>query len=456
MATASHFLASFPTIIETTQSGVLFNDMKVIPEAAGFHYHMVYRWVQVITPQLWLTVIALPLLVKSKPSLTIPLLFICATWVLTQSYVPTLPYLYYHARYLCSELAPFSLVVVSIILVEMWQQPDWRRYLAPAIVVSALLVMIPFSTVQLRGVEGEDPQFFRDLNAAITDNDVLIAYQQDVDSRITVPIRYYFNKRLFVIPNGINGAQAQSLVASLLERSPAQYGRIMLLTSSPATTHPFLLTLERNLPFRIRGISNTEHHRFDSGHQSKGWARMLLPFRWKTTEKIYALYSVHGLTESQVQFGCPIDFSIKGNSSHFTESGWSAEEETGRWTDGSKASIYLPLKPATTSSSRDALLRIRAMSFSTKGLPQRVSIMMHSRKIAELTIDSVAPRNYDIPIIKSDLRELAGIRVEFEFPDAHSPHSVKLNTDPRKLGIFVSSMTLLYPGHDSLNECKSK
>jgi hypothetical protein len=427
-------VASVPGAWQIIKTGHLFSDIDVPAQLSGFRYHTIYRWMLAITPSLWLLLLALPALVKWNSALTFLLLFLGSTLALTEVFAPSLPYLYYHMRYISSEIVPFSLVIMSIVLAMMCQMPGRRRNLA----IIALLFAIPFmgffSAVQLFAKEGQDPLFFHELDQAIASEDVLLLGEDDgVD--IGVPLRYFFNKQLFIIPKNATGEQVREIFRYFLNNSGSKYGRILLL--SRGWGFRFLgRTVERLLIYKDTVITNSEHWR-SGGFASHEPGRMILPYAWHTTNVPYSLERVNAVIQGYLPLGCPIDFSKGGNSELFVERGWSGQEEAYRWTDGPIAMLRLRLKQETVASHL-LLLDFQAIPF---GASQRTTVTVDGKQVAELSLTPEKPdHEIEVSLNKSDIN--TEHEIVFGLPDAHSPQSIGLNRDTRELGMAMRSLTI--------------
>jgi hypothetical protein len=435
-------LVSLPSVIEVVKTGRLFYWMSVAPGATDFHYTTIYRWMLALTPFLWGPLLALPWLLKPRSSLTIPILFTCATLVLTEAWAPALPYLYYHIRFLSSEVIPFSFVILSIVLAAMWRVPGWRHHLATLALLLAIPFMLVFSAVQLEGKEGENPSFFHELDRVVANNDVLVADERDLDNRFSVPLRYYFDKQLFLIPKDATARQVWEIFQYLLKNSGSKYGRILLLSHGFDPPLPISRTVQAMLTNRQSFIANPEHvmlGTFGSPTQSRSFGRFLLPYSWHTLDTVFTLYRVTGVPtwDDHVSLGCPIDFSANGNSEFYTGDGWSHQEAGLRWTDANSAVLRVRLQDLSEALALNhTYMDFRAASFGS----QRVIVSVDGKQISELHLNSER-RDYEVEFNLENPDPNLGHEIVFKLPDAHSPKSINLNQDSRNLGISVLSIT---------------
>ncbi len=441
-------LASLPSALDLVKTGHLFADKQVMPEPSGFRYHTIYRWMLTIGPFQWILFMVLPALVKWPAVLIVPLLFLCATLALTEVYAPSLPYLYYYGRYLCSEVIPFGLVIMSIVLVTMWRMSGWRRYLTTIVVVLTVVYMGTFSALQIRREEGQDPRFFHELDAAIASKDVMLLSQSD-DLDISVPLRYFFNKQVFIIPRDATKVQVQEIFDYFFKNSGSKYGRILLLSQRQNFQLPLDRTIERLVTYTDSVISNSEHWRSGEGFQSHRPGRMILPYAWRISNTSYTLYRVNAVLQSNLPFGCPIDFSESGNSELFVEKGWSFQEAGSRWTDGPIAALRIRFKPqANTVVSPRLRLEFEAVPF---GASQRARVIVDGKQAAELKL-MADQKDYEVKVDLETLDVNIEHEIVFTLPDAHSPQSVGMSHDRRQLGIAMKSF-IVFDGEKAPGKC---
>jgi len=305
----------------------------------------------------------------------------------------------------------------------------------------AVPFMLAFSAVQLRGREGEDPHFFHELDDAVASNDVLIINEADAgNDDLPVPLRYYFDKQVFVIAEHATRAQVQQIIEYFLKNSGSQYGRIFLLSRGEGFKLPLTRTLEARLTYRESIISNSEHIR-GGELPSRSRGRFLLPYAWRMNRIIpFALYRVTDMPvwHGDLAFGCPIDFSENGNSAFYTGTGWSGQDADTRWTDGPSAALRVRLQGAPNADARrHVYMDFRAAPY---GGSQRVMVSVDGTQVSELRLDAER-RDYAIAIDLENPDANLEHEIVFTLPEAHSPLAAGVSHDARQLGISMSSMT---------------
>jgi hypothetical protein len=110
--------------------------------------------------------------------------------------------------------------------------------------------------------------------------------------------------------------------------------------------------------------------------------------------------------------------------------GWDVATPTGRWTTAERASMAFRL----ASPRADLVLRFEARPFQS----QKILISLNGRLIETLRPNPKGFAVYDIALPAGLLAE--DNRLDFEFPDAHSPLSVGESQDSRRLGAWVKWM----------------
>lgn len=133
-----------------------------------------------------------------------------------------------------------------------------------------------------------------------------------------------------------------------------------------------------------------------------------------------------------------LDFSKKWYfDNEFFKSGWSINESWGRWSDGQKAKLILPMPP-----NEPRTIEFNLRAFVVPSHPsQRVLITLNNYPPQEFIL-----KDFDNNLITIKLPKNIGdapeMRVEFTLPDAVSPSKINSqDSDQRNLGIGIKSAT---------------
>ncbi len=138
--------------------------------------------------------------------------------------------------------------------------------------------------------------------------------------------------------------------------------------------------------------------------------------------------------------------SFKTPESNFKDyftlnNGWSTPEGTGTWTDGDRStlSIYLTEKPHA-----NLILSINAIPFVNVKHPNlTVEIIVNHQFVRHLIYNaSNLPTLSKIEIPGSLVSANNLLEIEFIFKNAISPAKLALSSDVRKLGLFISYVSL--------------
>lgn len=146
-----------------------------------------------------------------------------------------------------------------------------------------------------------------------------------------------------------------------------------------------------------------------------------------------ALYEYHYAWGSQLRFG------LDGEALLYQQGGWGEPEGQYQWTDGTQASILLPVARVDS----QLVLKINALPFLGEGLidEQRVVIVVNGHKAGEWKINE--KKFHDLTVtFPPDYLDGDFLEVVFEFPDAASPAELGLSDDGRTLGLLFKTLTI--------------
>jgi hypothetical protein len=133
------------------------------------------------------------------------------------------------------------------------------------------------------------------------------------------------------------------------------------------------------------------------------------------------------------------DFHM-GQSSPYTTSGFSALESSHRWTEGTKASIILPLGEMERRPTNISFLH--TSGFVTSGHTQHLTVKVNGKEAGSYDY-TLTNNNHTIEI---PLPEAETAEIEFEIPNAIIPSALGLNNpDKRKLGVLFREVLIQTP-----------
>lgn len=131
------------------------------------------------------------------------------------------------------------------------------------------------------------------------------------------------------------------------------------------------------------------------------------------------------------------DFTSNGWVGYEKVSGFSSPENHGTWTDGKVASLHFN-KIKTTNEKPQKVL-ISAKGFVVKNHTQNVIFTINGSKPIEYLFDTGERKIIELPIPQDDKE---GIEINISLPNSISPEELKINSDPRKLGIVINSIKI--------------
>jgi hypothetical protein len=139
---------------------------------------------------------------------------------------------------------------------------------------------------------------------------------------------------------------------------------------------------------------------------------------------------------SNISVNQSLDFSKKWYfDNEFFKSGWSINESWGRWSDGQKAILILPVPPGDPRT-----IEFNLQSFITPSHPrQRVSISVNNNTPQEFVLNQFDNNLINIKVPKIDDGKFEMV-LEFILLDAISPNKINIHdSDQRNLGIGIKS-----------------
>jgi hypothetical protein len=288
-----------------------------------FRYHILYRFITLISPFAFLILLLTCFLKRFlSPQGNLFILLTASIWgvYLLQG---TAPYLFYYSRYICSEIVPYTLIIVSGIIFMIYDM-GFRKF-AVSVAILTIAYNLFFSVVQLGGKESEEGAAFAPLDNVVAGSDILLT--NGVGVRILTPLRFFSQKKVFAIdeskstPEAINAAVEK--LWSLAKQQNARFFYMCNADRQVKYEHKIA-----NYNFRDSFFSNGEHGRDIHLPQVKdnSISKMLLPtkLRW-----IVQTFSIYDLTNQTFPL-YPAE-KLSHNSAKLKFDGWHEAEKRHRW-----------------------------------------------------------------------------------------------------------------------------
>lgn len=343
-------------------------------------------------------------------------------WVALLEWV--LPYSPYYARYLLSEVVPYSILLTVCIWGSLTQGK--RRTALSLVMVVSLLYGVTLSVAQIGKNENQGAR------AALTrivkhvgPSDLILVDgspgSQINQSEIKTPLLYTFDRAAATI--GPVGLCDPGYLAKL----GSSYDQVFLLTSSKSM-RPNGFESVASSPFRVMQYqwNHSFPHKLIVGRD-------------------YPLYLLRRV--SDVASICrQVVFASGGLGVGWLRSGWSGNEAWGTWSLGDRA--LLSVDTHAVSRFKDgAILRIHAKILVNIQHPiQRVIVTVDGKQAASYLGKYPANQlTMDIPIAAVDVHGSQPVAVAFDLPDAISPAAIGMGSDTRQLALGMVEAEVLPP-----------
>jgi hypothetical protein len=431
-------LLSLPSIFHLYGGGDMPPFQFTLPtggDIALIRYHALYRLCLMLSPIGLLVIFMAPFLnvsLASKPRIL--LLFLTTVWLLILLQ-PWIPYLYYYARYLVSEMVPYSLIFIAGFFSYLISSTNYVRTIGRIGLLFMGLYFIAFSIAQHNNQESEDANFYIEALNYVSKRDIILA--QGLDDRQYVPLRIIYGLSVFSLTDR-DGEQI-SVPPQILKRlevlAASQGGRLLIL-SRDKINHDGASKLT-DLTFNDRFITNGEHIREDGVYGIKNISIFLLPAYGKVNTDTFGLYKV----DSQQLFDnvcmSELNLTVNGTNPISGLYGFSLPEDHGRWSDGNKAGYKCKLP---RNGVRPNKMYIAFRAFAPGEYKQKINATLNHSFNISLLVDANKPiQVLEIPLLGL-LRE-DEVSLDLEFPNAISPKDLGISEDARKLGISIRTIS---------------
>jgi hypothetical protein len=385
-----------------------------------FRYHILYRFITLISPFVFVILIITYFLKNHlNPAVNLFVLLTASIWgvYLLQG---TTPYLYYHSRYICSEIVPYSLIIVSGVFFKIYES-GFRKF-AVSVAILTIAYNLFFSVVQLGGKESEECSAFAPLDNVVAESDILLT--NGVSSRILTPLRFFSEKKVFAIdeskstPEAINAA-----IEKLWLMAKQQNARLFYICNSDRQVKYEQKIANYN--FRDSFFSNGEHHRHINVPQviNNSISKMFLPteLRWSVQQ-----FSIYDLTNQTFPL-LPAE-KLPHSSSKLKFDGWHDAEAAHRWSKNMSRLSFDLINPSDFTGK----VYLRCWTYGQ----QMVELYLNQQLIYSGTLDG-SPSTLKIEFPAKYFKEGTNL-LEFKLPDARKPSS----GDSRVIGLAIAEIVL--------------
>lgn len=289
------FAFSIFTIMEIYDQSLMapWNYATPAEDMSLFRFHNLYRLILFASPVAIGLILLSPLILRNR-STPISLLFLFggSLWIVILSR-PFIPYLYYYGRYLVVDMLPLTLLIVSILCIDLKRSfGNWGKYLSRASIALLVIYSFFFSYLQIGNFEGEPVDIYEDFLSDISKQDVMVVSL--LDQRVVVPLRITYEQSVFVLGDPLSSLDVLDELKEIAQR---RGGRLILAAPSgigAPEAEPF-----KTIEVKDCFMTNSDHFRggLHLGPQISK-RRFFLPTKWTCVDNPYEFFDITDLMSS--------------------------------------------------------------------------------------------------------------------------------------------------------------
>ncbi|MGH8156493.1 MAG: phospholipid carrier-dependent glycosyltransferase [Rhodanobacter sp.] len=398
-----------------TQWGLAGSDWRAV-KASSLAAFFVYTG-----PLLPLAFLGLVLRRQDEPRIEFLRLFAAGFFAYIVLLQWTVPYGPYYARYLLSEAVPYMLLFT----VAAWacMPKNGVRRILNAVLAITLIYGATATAGQLGKNEGEGVyQSLTQLLAPVDQSDIILLDTLGLgagvpdNNELKTPIVYTFGFTAVTV------SEASLANHAYIAALNARYDDVFLISPSAVTPAGY----DSMGSTRLRVSAYEWNHSFPHQLFMREDAR---------------LYLYH-LVRPVFPLGHPESFKAPGAWNEWLTSGWSEPEIGGVWSSGTHAEITIDPRELSRIA-QGIRLNFEVYGLVTADHPhQRIQVSVDGMAAGTHVVDY--PNNqmqFDVVVPAADMTSSNGIRIAFDLPDAVTPQSLGMNSDPRVLGIQLQTLT---------------
>jgi len=351
--------------------------------------------------------------------------FLAMFWAYCTIFLFT-PRQFFHARYLVSELVPYSLLLVSLYLGRLLEETRARRLVAWAFFVMISLFSLSYTRYQFLGKEADGAdEALRKIARHMDRRDLLLInrYGFDPHAEVKTALSYYYGLSVFSIRD------VYDLDGRFVELFSESYGDVFLLSQGPLAV-PFAIPLDtiayRRGRFKeMTGVPDEFSHFQRNLYLYRVDATRMAPPGAMTVPPLGVAFDIGSTDEGRLR--------LEGFSGKETSSG---ESRTFRWAAGRKSRIvFRGIVPEKTG---PVAVRFTVIPFAVN--VNKKMVLESSLSSAVVTL---APGWSEYNVI---LKFPAGedIVLEVRYEESASPASLGMRDDGRDLSVAWDSVSLRY------------
>lgn len=324
-----------------------------------------------------------------------------------------IPYSPYYARYLLSELVPYSVLFVTCVWCT-FETGIVRRIFSASILLS-LLYAVSVSAAQIGKNENEGAYTSLSKLVAPTDaSDVILLDSSSFNqSEVKTPLLYTFHRNVITVDEvALNDADYLDKLGSL-------YGRVFFLTTQSHAPDGFVPVESSN--YRVM--------QYDWNHS--------YPHKLVVRRDVQA--TLYRRQYARVPLGGRLSFAQHGVGAKWLRSGWSHPESWGTWSLGRKSVIAIDQRDFPQTDEPLSLVFDATVLVSPKHPVQQIIVFADELQVGEYIVRYPETHvSLAVPMGMVQRGERV-VSVSFMLPDAATPKELGINDDIRSLAIGLIS-----------------
>lgn len=336
-----------------------------------------------------------------------------------------IPYQPYYARYLASELVPYTIVFVACAWAFL--SPGRLQTALRAVLLISVLYGAALSAAQIG--KKENDQCYETLArvaAHVDPGDLLLIDSESLkgfsDPELKTPLVFAFGLQVADI------LQSSLAEPAYLGALRAAHGDMYLLSSS--STPPAGFTVVDALPFKVLAYTPGERPPTDTF--------------WRVDTRLY----LSRLDRIKFGPGSRIAFHAGGVATQLLDRGWNTPEPWGVWAVGHSSTLHVDPRMLQDDGAVTRL-RLRLRGFVFPRFPeQQVLVKVDGVQIHQLHFRYPDARVLaaDIPLDAERVRSGRPIAIELVVPEPITPRLAGLNGDTRLIGVGLEDLELIGDG----------
>jgi hypothetical protein len=333
------------------------------------------------------------------------LLFVALFWYYYANFkYITVLHQYYYARYFVSEIVPYALLFICLLLGDWYYRNSAGKSVSIILAAAMSIYFLYFAAFQLQGRECEGAyDAINHITRQVNKDDLLITAVDDY--ALQTPLKYYADRNVWYIE------RAPSIPLAIFKKMNASYSRLFVLASHPLEKSSYL-DLEAMIPYNVSFFERVNR----------------IPKALIEERSVLFLYRF-----DKIRYAFAVAKTVLPSYTL-----WNNIYQDSLWTNGDAfiTDISLNIEPAD----RYLVLNTRGINIFKNDLKRlNLRLFINSR---EVPLKAVMNNSYYFEI-PQDISRIQQIRVTSStFIPQRMPNVFGANNDTRVLGIDIDSLTI--------------